>query len=519
MLVGTVVLATIAAVLLVLRIVRWRRHVRLINTFPGREPHPIAGNLLQMGEPTSVAALDYIKSCTADFKRAYRNWVGPWSLVCLVHPESIKQVLSRDTPKAWNYRFFEAFLGRYNLFAQWRSDSSELHHKLRKIHTPMFHFSKLRVYQADYNAATQTLLEKWDKRKGEPIELESEMGLLSLDVILRSALGYISECQNKEVPYLAHVKALTGNLMDRTFNAAHWTDFAYSRTQKGKENAAHASAVMDFGLALIHKRREAMAQARREGSLTPENAARHALTQDYIGQFIQYANETHELTDEEIVSAVQGIVFAAHDTTGCVLAFTMHTLARFPDLQERVRAEVLKSIGYDVPTYDDLAQFSYMQMFVEEVMRLYPPGPLLGRTLDDDAVVEGRKLPKGQWLEIGVYGLHHNPEVWPEPEKFDPERFSAKNKHGRHAYSFLPFSAGNRGCLGQKFAMFEMKTVLSQILQRYTVLPAPDSPAPTVISHVVLHATTPLKIILEPRNCGDGADGLRHRNPRTGIAG
>lgn len=98
----------------------------------------------------------------------------------------------------------------------------------------MFHFGKLKTYMKDYVVATKTLLSKWDSRVGETIGLENEMGLLSLDVILRSAFGYVSECQHKEVPYLQHVHALTGNLMRRTYKILEWPDFVYGRTKRGK---------------------------------------------------------------------------------------------------------------------------------------------------------------------------------------------------------------------------------------------------------------------------------------------
>jgi len=220
---------------------------------------------------------------------------------------------------------------------------------------------------------------------------------------------------------------------------------------------------------------------------------------------------------------VNGIVFAAHDTTGCVLAFALHTLARFPHLQDKVREEVLDLVGEDMVTLDDLAKLVYTQMFIQETMRMYPPvrrtwrvvcglhycpttplshnrrsrpdhlfllhllpplpdtgrntfcmqGPLLGRTLDDNAMIEGKLVPKSQWIEIGVWGLHHNPAVWSEPEVFDPERFSPENKAKQAPFSYLPFSAGSRNCLGQRYAMMEIKVVVASLMQRYYIIRDP----------------------------------------------
>lgn len=138
----------------------------------------------------------------------------------------------------------------------------------------------------------------------------------------------------------------------------------------GHSDAQHSAAVLEFGLNLIHQRRAALEEARADGSLNPETEDSHPLTQDFLGQFMAHDGS---ISDEEIASAVNGIVFAAHDTTGCVLSFAIHALGRMPHLQDKIREEVLSVAGEEMVTLDDLPKLQYTQQFIQETMRMYPP--------------------------------------------------------------------------------------------------------------------------------------------------
>ena len=129
-------------------------------------------------------------------------------------------------------------------------------------------------------------------------------------------------------------------------------------------------------------------------------------------------------------------------------------------------------------------------------MRLYPPVFIFFRESSKDIEIDGHKLPKGVWLSVVTYFLHHNPNVWPDPETFDPLRFEPSNAENRDPYAYLAFSAGSRNCIGQNFAVNEEKVVVASIVNRYRLSVVKDHVI-ELLPTVVLRAKYDVKLNLE----------------------
>nr|CAD7256508.1 unnamed protein product [Timema shepardi] len=121
--------------------------------------------------------------------------------------------------------------------------------------------------------------------------------------------------------------------------------------------------------------------------------------------------------------------------------------------------------------YRDIQEMKYLDMVIKEILRLFPSVPAFVRNLREDVELDEYTLPKGANITIGAFALHRDPDYFPDPEKFDPERFSPENSQGRHPYQYVPFSAGSRNCIGQRFAMLEMKSTVSKVLRTFKLLP------------------------------------------------
>jgi cytochrome P450 len=139
-------------------------------------------------------------------------------------------------------------------------------------------------------------------------------------------------------------------------------------------------------------------------------------------------------------------------------------------MQQRMLEEVQAVLGgvEGVPTSQQLGALSFMDAFLKETLRLHPPVAIIGRELAEDVEVDGYVLPKGTELILSIYSTHRNPNVWAEPEAFNPERF-AKGKEESHGFAFMPFSYGPRRCIGNVFTTLEAKTILSVLLTRYAI--------------------------------------------------
>ena len=117
-----------------------------------------------------------------------------------------------------------------------------------------------------------------------------------------------------------------------------------------------------------------------------------------------------------------------------------------------------------------------MEMVIDETLRMYPPATRLERVANNDYEFEGIKIKKGQVIAVSIYAMHHDPTIYPNPDQFDPNRFSEENKKTRDSASYLPFGAGPRNCIGMRFAVIEMKLLLASILSKYRFLTCDKTP-------------------------------------------
>lgn len=174
---------------------------------------------------------------------------------------------------------------------------------------------------------------------------------------------------------------------------------------------------------------------------------------------------------DEIVT----MFLAGHDTTAHALTWTLHLLSRRPEVADKLHAEVDGVLAGRAPNSQDLRNLVYTEQVLSEAMRLYPPAYVLLRVAISDVEIGGYTIPKGADVVMWTYQTHHDERWFPEPERFDPERFSAERRKLLPAGAYLPFGAGTRTCIGKQFAIMEALIALAVISQRYRVLPHPDA--------------------------------------------
>ncbi|XP_054845110.1 thromboxane-A synthase isoform X2 [Eublepharis macularius] len=185
------------------------------------------------------------------------------------------------------------------------------------------------------------------------------------------------------------------------------------------------------------------------------------------------------LTDDEIVGQAFLFLIAGYETTNSTLSFATYLLATNPECQEKLLCEVDEFFAkHDAPDYQKMHELLYLDMVIAETLRMYPPAFRFTRETSKDCVILRQRIPAGFIIEIAAGNLHYNPKIWPEPEKFIPERFTAEAKQQRHPFSYLPFGAGPRGCIGTKLAVMEIKITLLRILQKFRFQTCPETQIP-----------------------------------------
>ncbi|MFD9354053.1 cytochrome P450 [Streptomyces sp. NPDC060031] len=198
-----------------------------------------------------------------------------------------------------------------------------------------------------------------------------------------------------------------------------------------------------------------------------------------------------EFDATELREQVLIFLLAGHETTATSLAFSLHLLARHPESQSRAREEVLRVLGDRTPGAADLDRLPYLTQVLKEAMRLYPAAPAIGRRAVAACEIDGHAVPAGADVILAPWVTHRHPRYWPDPERFDPDRFTPEAEAARPRYAWFPFGGGPRACIGQHFSMLESVIALAMILRAYE-FEAVDTEVP-VTAGITLRTTGPAR--------------------------
>lgn len=200
---------------------------------------------------------------------------------------------------------------------------------------------------------------------------------------------------------------------------------------------------------------------------------------DFVSLLLGLKNH---FTPTELAAESFLVYSGGFETSSTLMTFTMYELALNPDIQTRVREEIKSALDQNngVLTYEILFEMEYLDMVINESLRKYPPIPNGIRLCTKDYVIPGTNLrvDKGTSVEIATYSLHHDPEYYPEPSKFDPERFTPAQIKLRHPFTFLPFGEGPRNCIGMRFGLMQSKLGIVKILQNFELSTSSLTPIP-----------------------------------------
>jgi cytochrome P450 len=189
------------------------------------------------------------------------------------------------------------------------------------------------------------------------------------------------------------------------------------------------------------------------------------------------------MSHQEVRDQVLIFLLAGHETTSTALTFTMHLLGRHPDVQAAVHREIVDVLAGKAPRATDIGRLSLTEMAIKEAMRLYPPAYSLGRIAEHEVSIAGQRIPAGSIILLSQWAMHRRPDLWPEPQRFDPSRFEPAAEQARPRYAYFPFAGGLRGCIGGHFAMTESIVAIATLLARFSVSSEPpDIPLSTDIT-------------------------------------
>eukprot|EP01124_Arcella_intermedia_P002774 TRINITY_DN1150_c0_g1_i1.p1 TRINITY_DN1150_c0_g1~~TRINITY_DN1150_c0_g1_i1.p1 ORF type:complete len:519 (-),score=115.60 TRINITY_DN1150_c0_g1_i1:7-1563(-) len=215
--------------------------------------------------------------------------------------------------------------------------------------------------------------------------------------------------------------------------------------------------------------------------------------------FLCYSRDEdgHLIPEDLVVDECVTFIFGGQDTTAATLSWTMYFLTMHPVIQKKMQDEVDTILQDQPPTFENLHNLHYCISVIKEAMRLRPVGPILPRMLGKDYTIDGHLIRKGTIVNLFTTALHQDPTIWDKPTEFIPERWeeNSPSSEKRKSYTYIPFSAGQRNCIGQKFAMQELIITVAMLFQKFSVIQKGDKEVFPVFEGVLSPKNLELKFL------------------------
>ncbi|KAK7861806.1 hypothetical protein R5R35_000574 [Gryllus longicercus] len=478
---------------------RRRRMVREVDKLPGPPALPLLGNALLALRFTRENFFYVIHDITMTYWPRYRSWYGPTPEINFSEADDIEIILrsSVNIKKGMLYHFLHPWLGTGLL-----TSSGQKWHLHRKLITPTFHFKILETFQEVFTDKSRILVEKLNKEVGNKkgFDVYPYITRCALDIISETAMGVeLNAQEDKDSPYVSAVYEISELLAERAMRLWLYPDFIYFSTKRGKRFKRSLNILHSFSKKIINDRKQKPIRKNETGETTDDVGTKRRMA--FLDLLLEASQGGAVLTDEEIREEVDTFMFEGHDTTSASLVWTLFLLGNHPEVQERVFEEqaAIFQNSDRVPTMQDLTEMKYLERVIKESLRLYPSVPFFMRSLVEDIQLGEYTFPAGCQVTLHIYHAHRNPKYFPNPDEFNPDNFLPEKVQGRHPYAYVPFSAGSRNCIGQKFALQEEKTVLSAIVRHFR-LRALDRPSDVkLFGELILRPQGPIRLTLERR--------------------
>lgn len=366
-------------------------------------------------------------------------------IVAVMSPDAIRDVLGRSDASSDRCVIHDEVrnMAGDSLFVlpneQWRPRKRALQ--------PVFTKHNVRNFGGHMSRAAQQFVDRWPG--GGEVDLDVECRRIAMQSLGRSVLGIDLNERADTIAGCMHVaSSYTADRALRPVRAPRWMPTPARR--RARASVAAMRTVTDDMV------RASRADPTRDAPLVQ---ALLAASDPQTGL---------PISDADISNDLLIFMLAGHDTTATALTYSLWVLGHHPEVQDRVAAEAA-AIGDRELTPDDVPALGYTVQVLHEALRLCPPAAGVARLATRDIAVDGYRVEAGSLVAVGLYALHHDPTLWPNPMEFDPDRFSPQNVKARNRWQFLPFLGGGRPCIGEHFARLETTLALATTIRAMRV--------------------------------------------------
>ncbi|XP_065220964.1 cytochrome P450 4C1-like isoform X2 [Planococcus citri] len=498
----SVLIIVIFILIIFLLYIKRIRFVRGFANIPGPAAIPIFGNALQLtGSQTEFFRL------MLEYSEKYRDmfllWVGPRPFVFLYQADAIQPLLNSSVhiEKSLEYKLTEPFLGTGLV-----TSTGQKWHSQRKLLTPVFHYNMLENYLQTVMTESNILVEQLQKEVSNgSFDIVPYMKLAAMDIICKLTLGYQLDSQTSSNLEYVHAIEELMSIMQRRF-ITPWLkpNILFNCTSYAVRQQKCLDILNEFSRKIIQKKKEEYHDLQKNKSTLDinSNILQRKKGKVFLDLLIEISENESRLTDSELMEEVNTFIFAGHDTTSTTVSWCLYALGFHPEIQEKILQELDEKIpdfGKCPLKTSDMISLEYLECCVKEVLRLYPPVPLIARHVTTPLELPNQVIPPGTSVLVNVYSLHRDPENFPDPNAFNPDRFLTGELANKNPFSYIPFSAGPRNCIGQKLAMQMIKIILCNIIKNYKIRTTEKEESLKLFSEVVLVNENGIHIAIERR--------------------
>jgi cytochrome P450 len=326
------------------------------------------------------------------------------------------------------------------------TSEGDFHHRQRRLVQPAFHHDRIKAYAATMIEHEERLTGRW--HDGDVLDVHGEMTKLTMAIIakclfdreIESEAKTISDDLTTTIEYFNRLSSPLAGILERLPSSKKY----HEATER----------VDGLVYTLIKERRAS----------SPHDAG------DLMSMLLRAKDEDGSvMTDTQVRDEVLITFAAGHETTANALTWTWYLLSQNPAVEEKLQAEVDAVTGSHTPSPEDVPRLEYTTKVLTESMRIYPPAWILVRQAMKDSVIGGYLIPRGAGLALSQYVTQHDPKLFPEPERFDPDRWTPETRDSLPKFAYFPFGGGARGCIGEPFAWMEGVLLLAAISRRWSM--------------------------------------------------
>uniref|UniRef100_A0A3B3R129 Cytochrome P450 3A n=1 Tax=Paramormyrops kingsleyae TaxID=1676925 RepID=A0A3B3R129_9TELE len=461
---------------------------------PGPRPLPFVGTFLSY----IWGFHNFDVQCFNKYGSIWGIFDGRQPLLMITDPAMIKTVMVKECYTIFTNRREMVLAGPLADALSLVKD--EKWKRIRSALSPLFTSGRLKEIFPIVERYADSFIANLKKRNLEnPVGIKDIFGPYSMDVVTSTSFSVdVDSINNPKDPFLSNVKKM---LKFSLFNPFFLiiTLFPFTARFFEKLGVSFVSkSSLDYFYRTVRKIKD-------EHHIKQESQVDflQLMVQSQILEEKANAQESSKpvkgLTDHEILSQSLVFIIGGYETTSSTLSVLAHNLATNPTAMKKLQEEIDSVFPNNSPvTYEALMQMEYLEMAMNESMRLWPPAPRIERTCKNAVAIQGVTIPTGTLVVVPTYVLHRDPKIWESPDTYKPERFSKENREDINPYTFLPFGMGPRNCIGMRFAQLITKMVVVKLLQNFSLETCKETQIPLQLN-ALFQPKTPITLKIVPR--------------------